>query len=82
MFKDYHLDTLPYLISPNNVHLYEDQLWININIFTFSDDEGRARHPLMISRKSHLRVANLLYWKNHYAPITSIPRLFSDITKH
>ena len=36
----------------------------------------------MISRKNYKRVANLLYWKDHYAPITSIPSLFSDITKH
>ena len=55
---------------------------MNINVFSFVDDEGRARHHLVISRKNHERVANLLYWKNHYAPITSIPRLFSDITKH
>ena len=36
----------------------------------------------MISRKTHERVANILYWKEHYAPITNISRLFSDITKH
>ena len=55
---------------------------MNINVFSFFDDEGRARHPLVISRKNYERVANLLYWKEHYAPITSIPRLFADITKH
>ena len=55
---------------------------MNINVFFFFDDEGRARHPLVISRKNYERVANLLYWKEHCAPITSIPRLFSDITKH
>ena len=55
---------------------------MNINVFSFFDDEGRARHPLVISHKNHDRVANLLYWRQHYAPITSIPRLFSDITKH
>ena len=82
MFQRHHLDTFPYSISPNDVHLYEDQLMININVFSFFDDEGRARHPLVISRKNHERLANLLYWKNHYAPITSIRRLFSDITKH
>ena len=54
---------------------------MNINIFFF-DDEGRARHPLVISRKNYEHVANLLYWKGHYAPITNIIRLFSDITKH
>ena len=79
MFHRNHLDTIPYPMSPNNVHLYEDQIQFNINVFSF-DYEGRARHPLIISRKIHERVANLLYWKNHYANITSIPPLFSDIT--
>ena len=51
-------------------------------MFSFFDDEGRARHPLVISRTIHERVANLLYWKQYYAPITSIQRLFKDITKH
>ena len=82
MFQRHHLDTLPYPISPNDVHLCEDQLQININVFSFFDDEGRARYPLVISRKNHEREANLLYWKQHYAPITSIQRLFKDITKH
>ena len=53
-----------------------------INVFFFFDDEGRARYLLVISSTNNERVANLLYWKEHYAPITSIPRLFSDITKH
>ena len=35
---------------------------------------------MVISRKTHERVANLLNWKDHYAPITRISRLFSDIT--
>ena len=55
---------------------------MNINVFSFFDDEGRARHPLVISRKNYESVANLLYWKGHYSPIKSIPHLFSDITKH
>ena len=77
-----YLDTIPYPISPNDVNLYKDQLQININVCLLFDDDGRARHPLVISRNNHDSVANLLYWKQHYAPIISIPRLFSDITKH
>ena len=81
MFQRHHLDTLPNPISPNDVHLYKDQLQMNINVFSFIDDEGRARHPLVISRKNHERVANLLYWKNQYAPIANIYRLFRDLFK-
>ena len=62
------------------VTLYEDQLQININVFSFFDDEGKARHPLFIIRKLNPRTANLLYWDEHYAPITDIHRLFHDIS--
>ena len=47
---------------------------MNIKVFFFFDDEGRARPPLVISRKNYERVANLLFWNEHYAPITSIAR--------
>ena len=61
MFRRHHLDTLLYSISWNDVYLYEDQLQININLFFFFDDEGLARHPLVIRRKNYVREANLLY---------------------
>ena len=61
MFQRYHLHTLPYPISPYDVHLYENQLQMNINEFFVFDDEGRSRYPLVISRKNYERVANLLY---------------------
>ena len=80
LFQHHHLDTLPYPISPKDVHLYEDQLQININVFSFFDDKGRGRHPLVISRKNYDRVANHFYWKEHYAPISNFPRLFHDLT--
>ena len=54
---------LPYHISPNDVHQYEDQLQMNINVFSFFDDEGLARRPMVICRKHYYRVANLLDWK-------------------
>ena len=34
---------------------------MNINVFSFFDDEGRAGYLLVISRKYHERVANFLY---------------------
>ena len=34
---------------------------MNINVVSFLDDEGRAQHPLIISRNTNERVANLLY---------------------
>ena len=61
MCQRHQLKTLPYPISMNDVHLYEDQLQRNINVFFFLDDEGRARHLMVISRKNHQSMANLLY---------------------
>ena len=81
MLYRHNLDTFLYPILPNDVHLYEDQLQININVFSFFDDEGCVRHPLLISRKNYERVINLLYCNNHYAPIANISQLFSDLTK-
>ena len=51
MFEQNNLVDLPCPIPPNDVHLYQDQLQININLFSFFDDEGKARHPLFISKK-------------------------------
>ena len=78
----YNLDALPYLISPIDVHIYEKRLKININVFSYFDDEEKAHHPLHISKNNYQHSANLLYWNEHYAPISSVSKLFSDITKH
>ena len=43
MFERNNLPDLPDPIPPNDVHLYEDQLQININVFSFFDEEGKAR---------------------------------------
>ena len=75
MFENNGLADLPYPIIPNDVHLYEDQLQTNINLFSFFDDEGKALHPLFSSRKQYARTANLMYWDEHYAPITDVTRL-------
>ena len=82
MFERNNLVDLPYPSPPNDIHLYEIQLQININVFSFFDDERKARHPLFISIKLYPRAVNLLYWDEHYAPITDIPRLFQEISKH
>ena len=40
MFERNNLDNLPYPIKPSDVSNYEDILQININVFSFFDDEG------------------------------------------
>ena len=51
MFQRNHLDDLPYPIQPKDVALYEDRLETNINVFSFFDDEGKARYPMFISQE-------------------------------
>ena len=82
MFERNHLADLPYPIASQDFHLYEDLLQTNIYVYTFSDDEGKGRHPLITSRKEYPRRADLLYWNEHYAPISDFSRLVFDISKH
>ena len=65
IFQRNDLTDLTYPISPNDVDIDEDQLQIIINVFSFLEDKGKARHPLFISKKLYPRTANLLYWDKH-----------------
>lgn len=40
-------------------------------MFTFCDDEGRARYPLYFSRLDPHNAKDLLFWDGHYASIKS-----------
>ena len=82
MFERNHLVDLPYPIATQDVHLYKDVLQINIYVYSFSDDEGKVRHPLFTSKNEYPRKAELLYWDEHYAPITDLARFVHDISKH
>ena len=69
MFERNNLHYLPLSFKPTDVYNYEDLLQTNMNVFSFFDDEGKARYPIFISRNNYVRWANLLYWDKHYAPI-------------
>ena len=81
MFQRHHLDILYYPILPNDAHLYEDQLQINIDVFSYFDDEGRVRHPLVISRKNYEREANHFIGRSITHQSQAFP-VCSKITKH
>jgi hypothetical protein len=80
-FAKHGLDEIQYPVSPNEVPAIEDKVHININVFSFFDDEGKGRYPLYASKKANDRSVDLLYWHGHYALITSFERFLSDITK-
>ena len=81
-FQTHGLADLNYPVAPSAVPGLEEQLGLQINIFSFFDDEGKGRYPLYVSKKSHLSPAiDLLYWDGHYALITDFEKLLYDITK-
>ena len=48
-------------ISPSSVEELEDELKLKINIFSFFDEDGRARYPMYVSKKPFKREVDLLY---------------------
>ncbi len=50
-FSERGLDKLNYPVSPEDVPGLEEQLQLNINIFSFYDDEGMGKYPLFVSRQ-------------------------------
>ena len=52
MFERNHLLDLINPIAPQDVHLYEDLLQINIYVYSFSDYEGNGRHQLFTSKNN------------------------------
>ena len=60
----------------------EELLRVNLNVFSFHDDEGRSKYPFYISPKAHPLTIDLLYWKGHYATIKTFSRFAADTNKH
>ena len=76
------LDQLQYPIDIADIMEIEKKLEVGFNIFSFYDDEGRARYPLHICRQEFPINLDLLYWNGHYAWIKDFNRFMTDITKH
>lgn len=63
----FKLDTVEYPVSPLQMNEMEQHLQTNIHLFSFFDDEGRARYLMYVSRSDFPRSVDLLYWHGHYA---------------
>ena len=48
-----------------NVPELEDLVKANINIYSFYDDEARARYPEYVSKKKYGTSIDLLHWQDH-----------------
>ena len=82
LFASNKLNQITYPVEPQRIPEIEQQLEISYNIFSFFDDEGKARYPLYISKTKFPRKIDLLYWNNHYAHIHDFQKFMTDITKH
>ena len=80
-FTEHHLDQIQYPVEIENIPVIEEMLQIAINVFSFFDDEGKARYPKYISkfRGKFKEEIDLLYWNNHYAYIKKFSAFISDL---
>ena len=86
-FTRYGLDKIQYPVTINQIPEIEDQVQVCINVFTFWDDEGRARTPVYISSKPYNKTIDLLYWEaadqvkepGHYAWIKNFSAFMGDV---
>ena len=82
LFARTGLNQIAYPVAPSDVPAIEDKLQVNINLFSFYDEEGRSKHPYYLSPKQYPQTIDLLYWDEHYACIRSFSRFASDSNKH
>ena len=61
------LSNLDYPIQVDQFEEVEQRIIIPFNVFTYYDDEGRARHPLFLSNEDPDTATDLLFWDGHFA---------------
>ena len=65
-----------------NVPTFEDTVKANINIYSFYDDDGRARYPEHVSKKKFKKSIDLLHWQDQYALIKTFPAFITDLVQN
>ena len=81
LFRIYGLDQIRYPVEVTDIDAIEEILHIQINIFSFYDDEGRSRFPVRVNKKPYVKVVDLLHWNDHYAWIKSFPSFMADLVQ-
>jgi hypothetical protein len=72
------LNNLEYPVEIDQFEDVEERIGIPFNVYTYYDDEGRARYPLYHSREEPDTAIDLLFWGGHYAWIKSFTRFLGD----
>ena len=65
--KHPEIASLSYPIDVENLAEVEQLLKIPINVFSFSDKDGRQRYPLYVSHIDMEKAYDLLYWNGQFA---------------
>ena len=73
------MHNFPYPVAIENVPEFEDLVKANINVYSFYDDDGRARYPEYVSKKKFNTSIDLLHWQDQYAWIKSFPAFMRDV---
>ena len=83
-FQAERLNSIEYPVQPEQIPAIEETLNLKLNVFSFYDDQGKARYPLYISKRTQFhKEIDLLYWKEHYAWIKNFSRMIHDLSgKH
>ncbi len=81
-FQRFGLNEITYPVDPLSVPNLEEKFQLRIKLVSFHDNEGRAGHPLYMSKKDFSIEIDLLYWEGHYPWIKSFSGFLSDLTKH
>ena len=81
LFETKNFDEINYQVNVEDIPALEEQLKINIHVFTHFDDEGRVRQPLYVSTKKHTQTIDLLYWEEHFAWIKNFSALIWEVSK-
>ena len=80
-FNQHGLDKINYPVEIDQIPEIEEMLKIAINVFSFFDDEGKARYPKYISknRNKFKEEIDLLEWSDHYAYIKNFSAFLADL---
>ena len=66
-FEQDRLNDIEYPVNPVDISQLEKRLNLSINLYSYFDDFGKARHPMYISRHNSSIQIDLLYFNGHYA---------------
>ena len=77
-FEQYRLDQIEYPVRVEQIPELEEQIQINLCIYSYFDDEGKGRYPIYVSKKQHEKTIDLLYFDEHYAWIKNFSAFMND----